>query len=274
MLSPIQRALADIHANIPDIILEAAFNPTADYRVSLDTAIINQVILARVRDAVSVRGGRVMDIVLQQRWAHHTVSPTPFAVGVTGTFSSFVIPPEARENRDINAILGIHLLTAMGTGSQNAMYNNLTLGGVTLAGLGHQALQAQTARNVIALPTPELKDGNVVVLNPPQNNFAPWTVTIRLSYDDNFSNMPGALLEPFSKVVLAAVKNYIYTKLYLRIEANMVLRGAEIGAIKQMVDSYSDANREYEEALLAMGGAEIFDPARTMRILRRIVSHV
>lgn len=274
MLSPIKRALSDIHATIPNTILEAAFNPNADYRISLDQAIVNQVILARVKDAVSVRGGRVMDIVLQQRWAHHTVSPTPFAVGTTGTFSSFVIPPEARENRDINAILGIHLLTAMGTGSQNAMYSNLTLGGVTLAGLGHQALQAQTARNVIALPTPELKDGNVVVLNPPQNNFAPWTVTVRLSYDDNFSNMPGALLEPFSKVVLAAVKTYIYTQLMIKIESNAVIRGAEIGVIKQIVDRYADADQEYHEALLAMGGAEMFDPARTSRILRRIIKHV
>lgn len=274
MLSPLQRAFSDIFATIPQVILQAAFNPTARADISLDTAILNQVIIPRVKDAVSVRGGRVTEIVLYQDWAHFTPSPSQFALGAGGTYSTFVIPPEARENRDISNILGIQLLSSMSSGTNHSQFNNVMARGVSVASLGMQAIRAQTAANVVSLPTPELRDGNTIVLNPPQNNFIPWVITVRLCYDDAFSNMPAPLLEPFSKVVLCAVKAYIYTQLYLRIENNMVLRGAEIGAIKTIVDSYADANEKYEEALVSMGGAEIFDPARTARILRRIVSPV
>lgn len=271
MLSPLKMALADIHANIPAPILQMAFNPYNDYRVSIDQEIIDKVILARVKDAVSIRGGRILDIILSQKWANITASPTPYALGVVGLYTSFTIPPEARENRDMVAATGIRLSAAIGLGLQNSFYNSLNAGGLSLKSIATQAIQSQTASNVIALPTPQIRDGNLIVLDPPQTTYVPWVVTVRLSYDDNFGNMPKGIYPAFSTVVMLAVKTYIYTQLSLAIESNAVIHGAEIGAIKNIVDSYSDANEKYEEELIKLGGAEVFDPARTARILQRVI---
>ena len=102
MLSALARAFSDIRASIPKVILEMAFNPTASSTVSLETAIMQEVILPRVKDAVSVRGGRISEIILNQDWSHFTPSPSTYAVGQGGTFSTYVVPPEARENRAVS----------------------------------------------------------------------------------------------------------------------------------------------------------------------------
>lgn len=272
MLSALARAFSDIRASIPKVILEMAFNPTASSTVSLETAIMQEVILPRVKDAVSVRGGRISEIILNQDWSHFTPSPSTYAVGQGGTFSTYVVPPEARENRDITNILGINLTSRMNVGVGYLALGNALDRGVTMPVLANRALRAQMGTDAPILPTPILRDGSTIVLDPPQHTFIPWAVTVRLDYDENFSNMPSPLLEPFSDVVVWAVKAYIHTNLTILIDSNAVFRGADIGVIKSIVESYSEANEKYKEALEKMGGAEVYDPSRTMRLLRRILS--
>ena len=51
----------------------------------------------------------------------------------------------------------------------------------------------------------------------------------------------------------------------------MVIRGYEVGIMKDIVNSYADADEKYNEALLALGGSEVFEPQRLEGILRRMV---
>ena len=83
--------------------------------------------------------------------------------------------------------------------------------------------------------------------------------------------MDVSLHESFNKVCEYAVKAYIYTKLIFSIESNLVVRGMDIGIMKDIVSNYADANEKYDEQLIALGGAEIFDPERLSGILRRMV---
>lgn len=57
----------------------------------------------------------------------------------------------------------------------------------------------------------------------------------------------------------------------MTIESNLVTRGVELGVVKDIVSSYSDANEKYEEQLLAMTGAQIYEPDRLRNILLRMV---
>jgi hypothetical protein len=106
MIDAVRQALTHIYSVIPNPILEAAFKPY-EANVSLDNLILSKVLLARVRDDISLRGGKILKIILNQNWCKYTSSPSPYALGISGAYTVFHVPPEARDNRDISCILGV-----------------------------------------------------------------------------------------------------------------------------------------------------------------------
>jgi hypothetical protein len=273
MIDGLRRAFSEIYANIPLPVLQAAFDVHEFSNISLDELIKQRVLLARVRDDVSIRGGKLFQMILNLDWALFTSSPSPFALGVSGSYSSFRIPASARENRDIACVMSVRFPYTIGTSSTGNFYNTCSVKGDTMGGLACASLQSQTNSNMLSYPTGEVLPGNVIHLNPAQYNFTPWEVIVRLCYDDDFSGMDVSSIRPFCEVCLEAVKQYCYTNLMMKIESNLVFRGAEIGYMRTVVESYSDAGEKYNEALLRLGGAELYQPQRLQYILRRVVPH-
>ena len=270
MIDAVRSALTHIYNVIPMPILEATFKPY-EYNTSIDNLILSKVLLARVRDDISLRGGKILKIILNQNWCEYTSSPSPYALGISGSYTVFTIPPEARDNRDISCVLSVRFPYTLGTSNSCSFYNNNTIKGNTLSGLACAALQAQTGANQLSTPQAYVLPGNVIKLDPPQYNFVPWQVTTRLIYDDNFSGMDVSSIRPFCLLAEYATKAYIYTNLIMLIESNMVVKGAELGIVKDIVSGYQDANEKYEEQLIAMGGAQLYEPDRLRNILLRMV---
>ena len=133
------------------------------------------------------------------------------------------------------------------------------------------ALQSRTGANTLTAPVGTVLPGNVIKLNPPQYNFVPWQVMVRLEYDDNFSGMDVSIVEPFTKLCEFAVKQYVWTKLIFKIETNLNYRGVELGVFKDIVSGYQDAGERYEEQLLQVGGSSYFEPERLYNILSKVV---
>lgn len=270
MIGAVERALTHIYSIIPTEILEAAFKPY-EYNLSLDSLIVSKILLGRVRDDISLRGGKILKIILNQNWCEYTSSPSPYALGQSGAYTVFCVPPEARDNRDISCVLGVRFPYTLGTSNSCSFYNNDTIKGNTLSGLACAALQAQTGANQLSTPNAYVLPGNMIKLDPPQYNFVPWQVTTRLVYDDNFSGMDVSSIRPFCLLCEYATKAYIYTNLIVSIESNLVVKGVELGIIKDTVSGYQDANEKYEEQLIAMGGAQMYEPDRLRNILLRMV---
>lgn len=270
MVDALDRALARIHSVIPNEVLEAAFEPW-NYDISLDRLIIENVILKKVRDDISLRGGKVFQIILNMDWCKYTSSPSPYALGIAGSYSTYRIPPEAREHRDISCILQVKFPYSIGTSATGTFYNDCSVKGNTLGGLACAALQEQTGANLLVSPTGIIRPGNVVQLSPPQMNFVPWDIRVRLKYDDNFSGMDVSTVYPFARLCEFAVKSYIYTKLIFKVESNMVFKGAELGVMRDQVQSYQDATEKYDEELILVGGAEVLDPERLKGVFARMV---
>ena len=108
MIDPVRQALIRIYHTIPRPILEAAFRDLPeDDTETLDTLILKKVFLTRMRDDLSIRAGKVFKLLLNNNWCHYASSPSPYALGLSGTYSVYHIPPEAREHRDIVAIMEI-----------------------------------------------------------------------------------------------------------------------------------------------------------------------
>lgn len=271
MINAVQTAMSQIYATIPPDILTLAFRPDIGGDQSLDDLIMQNVILARVRDDVSVRGGKILDLILSLEWAEYTSSPSVYALGIAGSYSTYRIPPEAREHRDISCILSVRFPYTIQNSVSGQFYNTCSMAGNTLAGMAQSALQTQTGAMMLANPHALLYPGNVITLEPPQVAFIPWNVKVRLRYDDNFSGMDVSSIRPFAILCELAVKAYIHTNLILQIESNSVYHGMEIGEIRNIVSRYEDANDKYEEQLLTLGGAELYDPARTYNILKRCI---
>lgn len=270
MIDSVRQAMVRIYNTIPMPILEATFKPYAS-DMSLDALIMQKVILARVRDDISVRGGKVLDMILQLDWAQYTASPSPYALGISGAYTVFHIPPEAREHRDISAVLKLRWPYSINTSTTGGFYTDKSIMGNNVTSLAGEALRAQTFAGVAVVPTGIVLPGNQIQLDPPQYNFVPWQITVRLRYDDNFSGMEVSTIQPFAQLCEYAVKAYIYTNLIFEIESNMVLRGADIGVMKDIVSGYSDANEKYDELLVSVGGAEHMDIRRLRGILMRCV---
>lgn len=271
MVDPVRQALMRIYHTIPKPILEAAFRDvdSEDDTESLDTLIIKKVFVARMRDDLSVRAGKIFKLLLNNNWCHYASSPSPYALGLSGTYSVYHIPPEAREHRDIAAILEVRF--PYNLGQQTNFYSDCSTQGNTLSMLACQALASQTYSNVLTIPRANLKPGNVIKLEPPQFNFVPWQVKVRLKYDNDFSNLEVSETDMFPKLAEQAVKQYIYTKLIMEIETNLVVRGMDFGIVKDIVSSYADAGEKYDENLLLFAGANTLDGDRLEGILRKMV---
>ena len=270
MIDALKLAMSRIYNTITMEILEATFQPY-EYDESLDELIKKKVLLDRVRDEISIRGGKIMKLILDLNWCKYTSSPSAYALGISGAYNTFLIPPEAREHRDISALLGVKFPYSISTSTSGTFYNSCQNRGNTLSALACEALNAQTKANQLAAPVAVLKPNNIIVLHPPQYNFVPWQVTIRLRYDDNFSGMDVSSLNPFEQICEWATKQYIYTNMIFKIETNLVYRGVELGIFKDIVSSYADATDKLEELYLSLGGNEYYDPERLIGILSRIV---
>ncbi len=270
MVDPVRQALIRIYHTIPKPILEAAFRDVAeDDTSSLDSLIIDKVFVARMRDDLSIRCGKVFRLILNNSWCHYASSPSPYALGLSGTYSVYHIPPEAREHRDIAAIMEVRF--PYNLGQQTNFYSDCSTKGNTLSSLACEALASQTFSNALVVPRANLRAGNIIKLEPPQFNFVPWQVKVRLKYDDDFTNLEVSETGQFPRLAEQAVKAYIYTTLIIDIESNLVIRGLDMGIFKDIVSSYSDAAEKYDELLMEYAGAAVLDGDRLEGILRKMV---
>lgn len=268
MLDVMRTSLARIHHIIPEPILEACFKPH-EYDVSIDEIIKQKVIESRVLDDVSQRCGKIMDIVLQLDWTKYTAPPSNFTLAVSGAFSTFAIPPEAREFKDILCVMQIRFPYTLSRGGSAAYLSDAAVAGNTAGSLACAALQNQTRAGLLAMPTGIVLPGNVIQLKPETISWTPWIVSVRLKYDSNFSGMDINSVATFNQVCEMATKAYIYKELMFQIETNTVYKGMELGVIKDIVNGYSDANEKYDELLIALGGVQRADPLYLQRILSK-----
>lgn len=250
MINAITHMLENIHANIPEEILDLAFNLKGDAR-SLDQAILDEIVQNRILPDVSAIAGQYKEIVLDPKWAststieafnydHHVV---PYVV--------YTIPPEYREHRRIVAVMELGL--PYGSHSSLAMMGGMGRAcqymGVTAGTYAEGALNGITGNNNLLMPTPILLDGSRVKLTPMEFGMLQsysMVLKCRLEYDPDFTNLtPDAVIQ-LSKLGVTAAKAYVYNKLIIKLDQGAIMSGQEIGKIREIVESYSDQQERYD----------------------------
>ena len=273
MLQALRSVFARLERNIPPEVMEIAFEPWNHPDKTLDQIIYEKVILGSVRDDASRQGGKLLDIILQMDWARPTHSPSPYSLGMSGALSTYVIPPEAREFRDIVAVVSVRVPYNISSSLTGDAFNNRSYRGETVGSLACKALKSQTLEGTTVYPKGILEEGNVIRLTPPNINWVPWMVKVRLKFDDNFTGMNSSSLETFQRACEYAVQAYIYSHTIIRLGSTPVLRGADINELKDQISKYDGAAERYDEEIRKFHGAEILDPTRVPYILSRMVPH-
>lgn len=241
-MNPVQKAIADAKFRIPMDILNAAFIRrefgARTLPINIDAIIRDRVIEARVKPDCDLVGGIEVSIPLTNA-AKEYIDPYNVVYRVSKTMT---------QNRVISRVLSI------------TMGNEGTMGGMPgthmgVAGYSH-VLDAAAGVMASHMPLPVVSSANIrliaentiLVTDSPA---LPTTVHLLcyLENDADFSQLRSTTYHKFSRLVELAIKAYIHTELVIPIGQGQLHGGMELGAFKEIIDSYADANELYSTYL-------------------------
>lgn len=259
-------ALSRIRVRIPSQILDIAFAKREPWDVtcSHDEMILNHIIRAFVLKDTNIFGGKQKQIILRPEYKEKLQFNVDDGYLHTGPFSLFRIPAEAREGQPI---VEVHGVAYRGNYSDYIPQTAGWPGGVNLSVLGHAVLDSHTFSSSPVKPNIELLTSDLVRLWPPQHSFVIWVMTCRIAYDQDFTNLNTSAMDTFAEVCVEATKMFIYNKIVIPMDEAHIQAGQQIGEIKRIVDSYSEAPQRYKELMTQLAGTMLLDPVRLQSIL-------
>lgn len=240
-MSILSLAISNVFQEIPDEILEEAFlnqNKRNYYMpTSIDAKIIEEVIDKRVMPDLNIEYATKINIPLG-KCTIERISPVDWVV---------TVPPEVLNERKIISVLGINYVNAF-TGMGDGTVPVGSGGGALLAGAQKMA-NATSGMPANYETKCELISGNSFLIRRSGflNNYC--MVEMIIENDPQLNNIPITAADYIKKLVLLAVKAYIYRKLKIKIGRAQLDGGSELGPFMEFIDSYADSNELYLEEL-------------------------
>jgi hypothetical protein len=265
-VSPITAVLSRVMATIPRVILEKGFEPKK-YRTSLDERILEEVVRRRVLIDINTNSGKLTKIPLRDQYREDVSSVAFMSVLAFNAGSDYYrIPPEAREYRDINVALRCLTITGYGGFGDGTPYPMASFGN-SLANTAQMALASRTLDAEPRAPMPILHDGNIIEVAPRLLG-AQLMLECLLEYDAEFTNLPNSAIPQLTDLIGAATKAWLHNNLIIAIDMGEVVSGAQIGAFKQKVEEYRDAETEYNELVRKFKAAAVQgDPKQMAQLI-------
>lgn len=236
-MNPVVYGLKQVRQEIPKEVLDKIFLSNVDHRfrqaTSVDTQIRTKVIEQRVLPDCNLVGGTEVYIDLSglQREA---VDPYTWI---------YRIPKERTQGRTITTVLSIGYGQGIpvGVGYMSPVRNNNALMDAA-AGL----LSSNSPIPMVSTAEIQLVGENTVMISNALT--LPATAYLRcwLENDSNFNHLQPASYKDFAKLITLATKAYIWVNAQIPMDKSFIFAGNELGRFTQVVDSYSDANEQYE----------------------------
>jgi hypothetical protein len=255
ILQALTQALNEIKFMIPMQILQKAFLDISYLgynNYSIDDAIVNNVLRAKVLPDCNMLGGQTMVIDVSQ------CGVNPIEVGS----NVITVPKHLTGGRSIVSVISVvHVtqgmlaaLSAGGPGVTNSVMGN---SGCCDSNNGSPVTTALTnlynsGNNlpVISSAVAEIIGENIVhVRNLPIGVKVGMGMICVVANDENMSNIQPRSVYDFKKLCVLACKAYIYNKLLVNTDIGEFKAGASLGVIKSIIESYSDAAQMYDDFL-------------------------
>lgn len=244
-MSAIKKAIDEIRFNIPTDVLEFAFADHNAQYYSVPTSLDHRITLKLIRPKVlvdcNIVGGQ-FDIVSLQ-------GITPIAPDNISLV--YQIPKNRTGGRSIFSVLSVGYMP----------YGNVWAG--ELSGYGvqpfnHISTVANAAQRVgdshseipaVSSATAELIGENVVLIRDSLRLTAVYFLRCILANEENLNNINPRSWLNFAELCVLATKAYIYKECRFKIERGYLENGQELGVMKEIVESYSDAHEMYNTYL-------------------------
>lgn len=235
-MNAIQTALRNVLHQIPKDVLNYAFKEenTWDmrYPVSIESRIRNKVIDDRVLPDCNLVGGIQIEIPLKG------LSPTYN----DGSSLVFKIPKTKTKGKTITSILAVSNVGLRGS-------NDILMDPVSpLLYAAKSVMNAQTLNYSNSECNAEIIGENTIMLQ----DITQWTdfsLRCYVTNDEQMGNLNPRSFPAFSKMVVMAVKAYIYNNVNIPMDRGALYGGVPIGRLREVIDGYADANELYEEYL-------------------------
>lgn len=251
-MSPIAKAVSECRYRIPRAILEKVFvNSAAYFRPTLAASVESQieslVIRPRVMVDMNLVGGIQALIPLQG-----------LAFEMPYQYTTVIHIPKSRtQGRSINSVRNVTFFNAATAGGMyggpsgmagnvqgmNSVDNSAAMSAAAalMASFDKIPQTSTSSVSLIAENTILINDGALI----PPNSY----LRCVLENEDNLNNLPLRSYRHFSNLVEFAVKAYIYNALIIEMDAGELRYGQTLGAFKEIVSSYADANQNYQDYL-------------------------
>lgn len=239
-MSAISKALSHVKYVIPREILNVVFiNRLHRYNInpiSIDESILNQVIRPRVLVDCNLIGGQEayiqLDGVPQERTNDYTVV--------------FRIPKDRTDGRSINSVINITMtdptrLSSYSMTNQCQATPLMLMGQAVLDALGPAPITSTAYVQLIAENTIMVRDTFIL----PANCY----LRCILAMDEDMNHIQLRSYPVISKLVEYAVKSYIFHKYIIEMDVGELQGGHNIGRFKEVIDSYQDAEDNYQDYL-------------------------
>ncbi|QTH80326.1 hypothetical protein PA10_00126 [Pseudomonas phage pPa_SNUABM_DT01] len=230
---------------IPQEVLRYAFSPTRydptkqglirDYStgISNDTVIRRQIIEGRVLVDMNLCSGVEVFLPLTNVPGERVDNWTYI----------YRIPKELTQGRSITEVYGLsygqgHTLGNVGVISEDRSMVLEAAAGVMQSNAAWTQVQSAYCTLVA--------DNTVMVTNM---NRVPGISFLRclVTHDPNLANISGLWADKFSEMVTLACKAWIFNKTVIPLDEGAIRGGASLGRIREIIDTYADANQMYKE---------------------------
>lgn len=242
-MNPIKKAVDDIRYRIPKEILSLVFTDyNSNWRktpISLEEQILNKVIRPRVLVDCNLVGGAQVFISLDGVPSEMTNDYT----------TVYYIPKDRTQNRSIISVLSISYLTAAAMAS---MQNNTGFSSCS-ATPTLQAAQAMmnSFSNIPPVSTARISliGDNTVLIRDVAPPIGFGFLKCIIENDNQLSNIQLRSIPDFTQLCTLACKSFIYNDYIVTLDRGQLYAGQDIGIVKQIIESYSDAEELYQTFL-------------------------
>lgn len=242
MLNAVTYALQQVQFEIPRDILNKMFvgysQIPARVPVSLDARVREVILEGRVLQDLNLFGGKELVIPLLGLPAeyidqYNTVYRIPKSLTGGGTITRAI---------------------SMGFG-EGVVYANAAPAGTTMASNQVMDAAAGVMQSQASIPMVSTTYCHVVgenVVHIMDNSMRPENMNLRcwISHDNQLTHLMPSTYPHFARLVIFAVKAWIYVNAQTVMDKAFIVSGAELGRFRDTVESYSDANENYQDFLI------------------------
>jgi len=234
-MNALQKAIADVKYTIPYDILNLTFVEDDDRinnMISIDDRILNGILRPRVLVDCNIMGGIEARVPL----GGCTIS------WMTNREFIVEVPKELTNGKSIITALG---LVSNVIYTQTTQFSDMP----AVASAGINMMNNLNTETVVQTSRLELIGDNIIVVQDPNIHLMNGILRCMVENSPNMENINPRSYNTFSKLCILGVKSYIYNTLLIKLDKGYLYGGHELGVIKDIVDSYSGAEEEYQEYL-------------------------